>query len=277
MAVKKIIHMADVHIKNYQRLDEFRELQWTLCSMFENEFDGIQRHERLIVIAGDLVDQKNTVSNELMVFVSRFLRKLIDIAPVFVISGNHDLIESNTSRMDTLTGVFDTAMFPGKACQFIDQELDYHSGNYYHENICFRLYSIWDKYAIPPIPEHGEGKVKIGLFHGPLIGSKVFNGADMDKGMTTDMFSGCDFVLAGDIHLRQELDFNGIRIVYPGSLMQKDYGESVEGHGYAVWTLNEAGDNYDYEFRDVPTEYGLYKFSLNSIEDLEENREILIN
>jgi len=99
----------------------------------------------------------------------------------------------------------------------------------------------------------------------------------MDKGITTDIFDGCDLVLAGDIHKRQELNFNGIPIVYPGSLMQKDFGETVNEHGYALWTLNEDGRGYSYQFRDVPTNYGMYKFSLSSIDDLTENREMLNN
>lgn len=279
MLIKKIVHIADVHIKNYQRLDEFKELVEILDNQLTNEFSGINDYnEKLIVIAGDLVDQKNTISNELIVFVSTFLRRLYQIAPVVVISGNHDLIESNATRMDTLTGIFNTATFDHQRCIFLDQELGYHSGNYVLGNICFRLYSIWDKYALPPLPEQDQvDKVQIGLFHGPLIGSKLFNQSDMDNGITTDIFDGCDFVLAGDIHKRQELNFNGIRIVYPGSLIQKDFGETITNHGYAVWSYNEQTKSYDYELRDVETEYGLYKFSLSSIDDLNEDKEKLLN
>jgi len=152
MPVRKIIHIADVHIKNYQRLDEFKELLITLKKQLSEEFVDVPNfYEKLIVIAGDLVDQKNTISNELIAFVSNFLREISAIAPVIVISGNHDLIESNNSRMDTLTGIFETAGQSLGDCFFLDRDLNYHSGNSIYHNICFRLYSIWDKYAIPPI------------------------------------------------------------------------------------------------------------------------------
>jgi DNA repair exonuclease SbcCD nuclease subunit len=61
--------------------------------------------------------------------------------------------------------------------------------------------------------------------------------------------------------------------VYSGSVVQKDFGESITQHGYVVWDLEKG----THEFVDIPSEYGYYDFSVNSMEDIEENREKLNN
>jgi 3',5'-cyclic AMP phosphodiesterase CpdA len=61
----------------------------------------LKREEIRIVVAGDLV-QKIIVSNE-QIMLCLVLRKLEEIAPVVLIAGNHDLLENNKDRMDSLT------------------------------------------------------------------------------------------------------------------------------------------------------------------------------
>jgi hypothetical protein len=57
-----------------------------------------------------------------------------------------------------------------------------------------------------------------------------------------------------------------------GSLIQQDFGESVNNHGICVIDLND--DNY--HFVDIPTDYGFYTFKINSIEDIESELERLV-
>ena len=44
---------------------------------------------------------------------------------------------------------------------------------------------------------------------------------------------------AGDIHKRQEIKRGDVKIVYPGSLIQQTFGETVTQHGFAVWDLEK--------------------------------------
>ena len=62
-----------------------------------------KREEIRIVIAGDYVHQKITISNELLILGTWFLRKLDKVAPVVIIPGNHDLLENNKDRVDSIT------------------------------------------------------------------------------------------------------------------------------------------------------------------------------
>jgi DNA repair exonuclease SbcCD nuclease subunit len=269
--IKKVIHLADIHIKNYQRMGEFKEATSLLVNDIRSSINGLKREEVRILVAGDLVHQKNTVSNELFAFVAYFLRELEKIADVLVISGNHDLIINNNSRVDTLTALFETANF--QHCRFLDKELDYKSGLIKDENVTWALYSIWEDYMTPELFNAENGTKIIGLFHGPLISSALSNGVKMENGIDMSIFEGCHCVMAGDIHKRQILNYKGIEIVYPGSMLQQNYGESIGEHGFAIWDI----DTLKCSFNDLETEYGMYKFQITSLEDIDLNKEVLIN
>lgn len=274
--VKRIYQIADVHIPTYQRLEMYSEqLQKLIDNISEDaEKCGLPPEEMRIAICGDLVNSKNIVTNELNVFASSFIRQLSSIAKVICIAGNHDLVESNTSRTDTLTAIFQTAQFDNAI--FLDMELGYESGIVYDDDITWALYSFYDGYRKPDIDnariDKPDNKV-FGLYHGQIVGTKLYNGFVSDAGQGADIFEGCDYVLAGHIHKRQVIRKGNCEIVYSGSVVQKDYGESLTQHGYVIWDLVEG----KHDFIDIPSEYGYYDFSINSIEDIENGNEKLNN
>lgn len=275
MDIKCIIHIADVHIRNFARLEEYSEQLTKVVEKCEEIASKYDKDEVRIVISGDLVHSKNTISNELMVFASYFLRQLEQIATVIVIAGNHDLIVENQSRTDTMTALFDTADF--KNCKFLDAMLDYKSGCAIDNNVVWCLYSIYEDFLRPTTieatREANPNARFIGLFHGQIIGSTLNNGYVSDSGLDGDAFEGCDCVMAGHLHKRQVLKRGDTEIVYPGSLIQQTYGETVSQHGFAVWNL----EDMSYKFVDIDTDYGLYDIEINGIDDIDEDKERLIN
>lgn len=276
--VKCVIQVADIHVRNMMRHEEYVE-------QFENFIESCrdvikkgkyEKDEVRILICGDLVHQKNTISNELITLISVFIRKLEDVAKVLVYTGNHDLVVNNLGRMDTLTAVFDTAGFDNAV--LLDQLTDYESGTMVDDNIIWALYSIHDDYRRPDIEsakEEAPDNIVVGLFHGPVVGSQVNNGTVMESGIDGEVFEGCDVVMAGDIHKRQILKKKGVQIVYPGSLIQQNFGETVTQHGYAVWDLTKK--ILKPKFIDLDTTYGLYDFSIESVEDVDNDDEKLMN
>lgn len=276
--VKCVIQVADIHVRNMMRHEEYVE-------QFENFIESCrdvikkgkyEKDEVRILICGDLVHQKNTISNELITLISVFIRKLEDVAKVLVYTGNHDLVVNSLGRMDTLTAVFDTAGFDNAV--LLDQLTDYESGTMVDDNIIWALYSIHDDYRRPDIEsakEEAPDNIVVGLFHGPVVGSQVNNGTIMESGIDGDVFEGCDVVMAGDIHKRQILKKKGVQIVYPGSLIQQNFGETVTQHGYAVWDLTKKV--LKPKFIDLDTTYGLYDFSIESVEDVDNDDEKLLN
>lgn len=272
--IKVIIHCADLHIRNYQRHDEYVEQ----LEKFTNECREIASRyepgEVRILISGDLVNQKNTISNELMVISSFFIRKLEEIATVVVIGGNHDMVVNNTSRTDTLTGIFQTASFENST--FLDMMLDYKSGCVVDDNIIWAVYSIYDDYRRPDIEdtiEKNPGKTVVGLYHGMIIGAKLDNGTIAEDGLNCDAFTNCDCVMAGHIHKRQELRRGNVKIVYPGSLIQQSFAETVSEHGFAVWNM----EDLTYGFVDIESDYNLYDIEIEDEKDIDADKEKLIN
>ena len=272
--IKKIIHLADIHIRNFQRLEEYTSKMNELKEKIAEITKPYKLEEVRILIAGDIVHSKNSISNELIAFVSSWIRELEQYGKVVVISGNHDLMVGNMSRIDTLTAVFTAAQFNNAI--HLDSYLGYDSGIIQDENVTWALYSIFTDFRRPDIEQARKdfpNNTIVGLYHGTIIGATLNNGTVMDSGIDGDIFSGCDMVMAGDIHKRQELKRGDVTIVYPGSLIQQTFGETVTQHGFVVWDLEEK----THEFVDLSDDYALYDFEISSVDDIDNNKETLIN
>lgn len=274
MAIKKVIHCSDIHIKNLLRHDEYAEQLTKFIEKCKEIREPFEKDEVRIVIAGDLIDQKNNITPELITFVSTFIRELESIAKVIVIAGNHDLIVNNLSRKDAISSIFETAAFDNAF--LLDMELGYQSGYVVDDNITWCLYSIFDNFNKPNIfeakNENPSNKI-IGLYHGMIIGSMLYNGNIVDSGVQGELFEGCDCVMAGDIHKQQNLKRGDVTIVYPSSLIQQNYGETVTQHGFCVWDV----ETMTSEFIPLLSEYGMYKFEIKDISDIDNDKEILVN
>lgn len=267
--LKKIVHIADVHFYNMKRHEEYKEV----LSNFINELRVISLENNgdiALLIAGDLVHQKIQISNELNIILSWFLRETSKICDVIIYAGNHDFIVNNMDRMDTLTAIVKLLDIPN--IYYVDSILDYKSGVFSHKGVTFCLYSIFDNFKKPEIINLNNNKL-IGLFHGAIVGSETSTGYTLEHGIDTSLFEGCSVVMAGDIHKRQEIRYKGVRIVYPGSTIQQDYGESIDKHGYLVWDL----ESLRYTEHELYNPYIFYKIRINSIFDLENNTERFIN
>ena len=274
MSVKKIITCGDIHIRNFVRQEEYGEQLTRFIDKCREIADGYEREEVRIVIVGDILHQKNNISPELITIVSAFIRQLEEVANVVMIAGNHDLLENNTSRKDAISGIFDTAQFQNAF--LLDSELDYQSGYVVDDNITWCVYSIYDGYAKPDIAKARKdlpnNKI-IGLYHGMIVGASLNNGSVVDSGVDGDVFGGCDCVMAGHIHIIQELKRGDVPIVYCGSLLQQTFGETVTQHGFSVWDV----ESMEHTFIDLETDYGLYDMEISNIEDIENDNERIIN
>ena len=198
--VKKIIHLADIHIRTFRLHDEYKETFKNFMTQVKDLVKDFNREEVRIVIAGDLVHQKIIISNEQLILGTWFLKKLEEIAPVIIIAGNHDLLENNKDRIDSVTPM--VKFLPeGANVNYFKESLCY-----LDDNIVWCVYSIFEENKRPQIEaaraEFGNDKTYIGLFHAPLINAKTDIGYEIDHGTELDIFEGCDIVMLGDIHKR---------------------------------------------------------------------------
>lgn len=273
--VKYIISISDVHVRNFKRMEETEEFLSNFVDYCKNFVETHSAEETRIVIAGDLFDQKITVSNESTIYVSWLLRRLNEITKTYVICGNHDYLMNNASRMCSLTPIFTMSEYEN--CKYLDQELGYISGIYEDENIAFCLFSTFEDFNRPEIEIYRQQypeQTLVGLIHADINGASTDVGRVTDKGLNPVHFDGLDFVIAGHIHKRQEIKKNGVKIVYCGSLIQQNMGENLSGHGGVIWNVEErTWEPFDLD----RGEYGYYKFVITDIEDIENDNEKLLN
>jgi DNA repair exonuclease SbcCD nuclease subunit len=219
-----------------------------------------------IVFTGDLVHSKNQLTPELIEMVRWVLTECATIAPTIIIPGNHDFLTNNTERLDALTPIIDS-LNNDNIIYYKDR------GIYEDENVSWCVYSQFQG-NIPPDINTTTG-FKIGLFHGPISGLKTDLGFDFgDHAYDTDKFNGLDIVLCGDIHKRAVFNIpNGKRGVMIGSLVQQNYGENVNKHGYGIYDI----DTDEYKFVDLFNPKPFLKFKITSFDEIESGSEKLVN
>jgi len=268
--IKKIIHVADIHIRTFRMHEEYKEIFQLLIDESKEYCKDYDYEEIRIAIVGDLVHQKITISNEQLILSCWFLNELSKIGKVVIVAGNHDLLENNRDRVDSISPMI----------QLLDNEnIAYYKESkcYPDENIVWCNYSIFEHNEKPDIEiyktEYGRNPTYIGLYHAPLAGATTDIGYHFDEGTSLEIFEGCDMVLLGDIHKRQHFEHKGIPIAYPSSLIQQNFGESVGKHGYLIWDV----ESRTYIERDIPTRYGFYQFKIKSLDDIEDGTEKLTN
>lgn len=258
--INKLVHFSDLHLRLFKDHDLYRDILRKMMFRFQE-----LKPDR-IVFTGDLVHSKNQVTPELIEMVVWVLTECSKITKTILIPGNHDALINNLNRLDTLSPII-TSMNNPDVVYYKDR------GIYEDENVSWCVYSQFQG-NIPPDIIDAKG-YKIGLFHGPIQGLKTDLGFDFGhEAYDVEKFKGLDVVLCGDIHKRSEFIFEkGKKGFMIGSTIQQGFGENVTKHGFGIYTINS--DEYIYEELINPKPF--LSFKINSIEDLENGTEKLVN
>jgi len=251
MSLKRIYHIADIHIRNVQRHKEYRRV-------FEKMFEEIRKRgteNSIIYLAGDIAHAKLEMSPELVNEINWLFTECTKHCETILITGNHDCNMNNLDRMDVLTPIVDALRLPN--LHYLRDTQVYGIGG-----VDFAVFSIFDNKDNWPKAETLSGNKKIALFHGPVDNSQTDVGYVVSsRHFTTEMFDGYDLALLGDIHKRQEMvSPKGCKVVYAGSLVQQNFGETLDKHGFVVWDL----DTMTYESVDIQNDYGYYTLDVDN-------------
>ena len=242
----KIAHMSDQQIRMYKRHGEFKAaFELLYASLAEQQPD-------IIVFAGDFLHEKTHISPELIEMAANHLKRLSEIAPLYLIPGNHDGNLNNLSRMDSLTpiikainsnrihylkhsGVYPINI-PGMYGPAHDRDSKDHMINLVVFS-CFDDETNWVQKK-DDIPTVHMGVVNIGVFHGMVQGAELQNGQIVSEHpyKLKNFLNIVDYLMLGDIHKMQILDIH-YRAAYPGSFPQQNYSESIE-KGYLLWKID---------------------------------------
>ena len=233
--VDNVIHIADVHIRNFKRHDEYE-------SVFQRVYDycreEVQQNKNTIIyLAGDIVHAKTDMSPELIVQTRNFFVNLAKIAPVILIAGNHDMNLNNRNRLDALTPIVDSIDTPDF---FYLKE----TGVYTFGGVHFILNAVWeDPDNFIMAEDVVEDGIKVVLYHGAIDKADIGLGHLIKNNrLSVQKFRGFDAGMFGDIHSFQYLDGDG-KFAYAGSLIQQNFGEGLN-HGIVHWNLKEGKSKF---------------------------------
>jgi len=246
--IDKIYHIADIHVRNVKRHKEYR-------SVFQRLYHFIKKDKTensVIYVAGDIVHAKTDMSPELIDLVQDFFKSLADLAPTIVIIGNHDCNLNNSYRLDALTPIM-TALQHNNLFYFKESGLHEMGG------VVFNHMSVIDVPKDYIRAKSFKANYKIALHHGAVNNATTDLGIRLNNDqVTTDLFTGHDLSLLGDIHKAQFLD-DEKTIAYPGSLIQQSHGEKLI-HGILIWDLK----SHTSKFQPIKNDYGYYTFEIEN-------------
>lgn len=224
----KIAHLADTHIRNYKYHKEYR-------AIFDQIYDRLRKEKvDCIVHCGDLAHTKTQLSPEYFDLATSFLKNLADIAPTYIILGNHDGNLKNEHRQDAITPI-------AKALNHSNLHLLKNAGEVIIDNkLALNVLSVFDEdnWTKPT----DSNKINIALYHGSVSGVKTDTGWVMTHGdHPIEIFEGFDYAFLGDIHkTNQKLDDEG-KVRYPGSTVQQNFGET-DDKGFLLWNIQGKDD-----------------------------------
>ena len=221
----KIAHISDTHIRNLKFHKEYREVFQKIYQKLKDE------KVDYIVHCGDLAHTKTQLSPEYFDLAADFLKNLADIAPTYVILGNHDGNLKNGDRQDAITPVV-------QALSHKNLHLLKDSGEVHvNKDLCLNVLSIFDEDNWQEITN--KEKINIALYHGSISGVVTDTGFVLEHGEhDVSIFKDFDFAMLGDIHkTNQPLDPDG-RVRYCGSTIQQNFGETND-KGFLIWEIKD--------------------------------------
>lgn len=268
--ITHIVHLSDVHIRrgNYEksRYDEYKGVFLNLFLCLDNM--GIQWENLLIVLTGDIFHDKGVIEPCGIDLFNVLVHGLAKRGKVVIIAGNHDMRQEHIASNENgnkadLIGTLKGA-FP-KDVWYLDK-----TGVYEFDNVGIGLVVIDDildkgnttglSQTLPEFPKvsgfSDKVSVKIALSHLAVKEFGMFGSNDLPS---VNWFCEYDVAMLGDIHKRKCARGNGQfgRLQwwgYAGSLIQQNFGESLEGHGLLLWNVEH--EQIEVDAIDVKNDYG---------------------
>lgn len=228
MSNLKIAHVSDIHIFNRRYHKEFVEVSNRLYTKIA------KARPDYILVSGDVFHVKGTMSPEAVQIAGDFFRSLADIAPTIVTIGNHDCLQSNIERLDSITPVISALNHPDLTYAKFTQVIDL-DDNYDLTVLGILDEDEWDKHK-----PRDNGKTHLVTFHGSITGVTSDTGWVLEHGdIDAEILQRYDYGLLGDIHESQAIDDEG-KFCYAGSLCQNNHGEK-NNKGFLIWEFGPNG------------------------------------
>jgi DNA repair exonuclease SbcCD ATPase subunit len=274
--IENVIHISDLHFTMKDKYEHYQNV----FSNFIEQIKNYDNNNTIIVITGDLFNEKNKLDSKLVFFSKKIIYDISKLFTTFIICGNHDFIQQNRKIPDTISSVFYDSKNDDNFLYDEYNNLYYlkNTGYYIYENIGFGLLSVFDLHDLSSCGLNSDiefpngnilhdyfGKkehINLALLHTTVKNSSIqtHEGYDRylesyDNHIDVKNIENYDYILLGDIHKQQFIENAG----YPSSLVQQNFGEDPINHGYILWDLK----NKNYKFIRVNSDYAMIKCKIS--------------
>tara|TARA_B110000211_G_scaffold52569_1_gene58002 strand:- start:5397 stop:9479 length:4083 start_codon:yes stop_codon:yes gene_type:complete len=263
--VTKIIHLSDIHIRTgnslYCRYLEYLDvIKKLIISLKKHDYDNT-----IVIITGDIFHHKNLIESYGIDLFNELIINLTKLTTVYLIRGNHDYRQDySPSVMDDIN----IELISSLISKYTNVHYLNETGLYEIGDILVGLVTIQDTLKtgdtsgkvdkLPDFPwTEKKYKHTVALYHGIVVSNEKTIYKDPIK---IEWINNYDFGLLGDIHKQQiynsSWNNDGYYEIknkdelmwgYSGSLIQQNFGESINKHGYLLWDL----DNYKVYSEDI--------------------------
>jgi len=256
--MKNLYHISDIHIRNHDRHNEYQEV-------FNNLYNTIKRTENnIIVFTGDLFHEKCQMSPEAIILFKELMINISDLGIIIIMDGNHDVNINNNKRKSAIYASIKNLKTVNDIHYLTNTNLEIQI-----DNIHFILTPMDNQ--VSAIENKNTNDIYVALYHGTLYKSKLDNNYEIDDKtkLKTSDFNDYDIVMLGDIHKHQFMNSKK-SIGYASSLIQQNFGESVDNHGIIKWDIETKTG----QFIEIQNDICYIKFNLTTdgfIPDCTEN------
>ena len=239
-------HIADLHIRRSdERAAEYSHVFGELHSFLCNH-PSVSAGSALVVIAGDVFEDKRALDPYAERTFVQLVRALSDLAPVVIIPGNHDFAQTEPTRADRIEhtlAVMTTCGGTRNSVHYLRE-----TGAHRVRNVSVCTASVYDTLSstsgsgnvpkLPPFPRADsdpDAEFCIAVAHVTVRS----DGGDGSRGAPMSWFrdAGHRTVMLGDEHTPRVWRDGDFVAAQPGSILAQTFGEPVRGHGVCVWDL----------------------------------------
>ena len=249
----KLMHLSDLHLgKIVNGFSMLEDQKYILAQILE-----LARSERPdgVLIAGDVYD-KRVPAAEAVGVLDGFLTDLAQIAPVFVISGNHDSAERLAfgGRLMTAAGVYVSPVYDGtvRTVELADEfgPVQIHLLPFLKPVQVRRFfpeaeianYTDAVRTALSYI-DRADGARHVLVTHQLVTGAALCDSEELSIGgsenVDAEVFEGFDYVALGHLHGPQRAGGDHIR--YCGTPLKYSFSEEKHHKSVTMVTLGEKG------------------------------------
>ncbi|PLV60287.1 exonuclease sbcCD subunit D [Thermotoga sp. KOL6] len=253
----RLLHTSDWHLgitswNGTKPVDRRNELKKALDRIIE---EAEKKDVDLFLITGDLIHNRSNPGFLAIHDVTEYLKKMVKIAPVVVLLGNHDwrglkalgnLISSLSSDLVFLSSYepVDVVAKRGQKVRLLP--FPYPEESDYLEAKVLKGKSL-DSYLetrLAKLREVGKEEFAVFLGHFTIEGLEPYTSNELGREITikrTLLPSFSDYIALGHLHSFRIVQEQPLTI-YPGSLIRLDFGEEKDEKGAVFVTVRKGGE-----------------------------------